>query len=178
MGKGCGRLRVGAVTSRAQLGAQILPHLPHLRAFARFLARNDAQAQDLVQDTVMRALAKAHQFAPGTNLKAWLTIILRNGFYNDIRRKSRRPEVSIEIVGDTTSTPAGQESALHMRDFERGFAQLTASQREALLLVGASGFSYQEASEIAQCAVGTMKSRVSRARSELQRLMTGEAPPD
>lgn len=165
------------MTSRAQLGAEILPHLPHLRAFARFLSRNDVQAQDLVQDTVMRALSKAHQFVPGTNLKAWLTIILRNGFYNDIRRKGRRPEVSIEVVGDTTSVPAEQEVALQIRDFERGFAQLNASQREALLLVGASGFSYQEAAEIAQCAVGTMKSRVSRARSELERLMSGIAPP-
>jgi RNA polymerase sigma-70 factor (ECF subfamily) len=130
-----------------------------------------------VQDTVMRALSKAHQFVPGTNLKAWLTIILRNGFYNDIRRKSRRPEVSIEVVGDTTSMPAEQEVAIQMRDFERGFAQLNASQREALLLVGASGFSYQEAAEIAQCAVGTMKSRVSRARAELERLMNGVASP-
>jgi RNA polymerase sigma-70 factor (ECF subfamily) len=148
-----------------------------LRAFARFLSRNDVQAQDLVQDTVMRALSKAHQFVPGTNLKAWLTIILRNGFYNDIRRKSRRPEVSIDVVGDTTSVPAEQEVALQMRDFERGFAQLNVSQREALLLVGASGFSYQEAAEIAHCAVGTMKSRVSRARSELERLMNGMASP-
>ena len=161
--------------TRAQLGAEILPYLPHLRAFARFLARDDAQAQDLVQDAVMRALSKAHQFVPGTNLKAWLTIILRNGFYNDIRRKSRRPEVSIEVVGDTSSTPGEQESALQLRDFHRGFELLTAGQREALLLVGASGFSYQEAAVIAQCAVGTMKSRVSRARSELLRLMSGDA---
>jgi RNA polymerase sigma-70 factor (ECF subfamily) len=163
------------VTTRAELGIEILPHLPHLRAFARFLARDDAQAQDLVQDAVMRALSKSHQFVPGTNLKAWLTIILRNGFYNDLRRKGRRPEVSIEVVGDTTSTPGEQESALQVRDFQRCFAQLTANQREALLLVGASGFSYQDAAQIARCAVGTMKSRVSRARAELERLMAGEA---
>jgi RNA polymerase sigma-70 factor (ECF subfamily) len=163
------------VTTRAELGIEILPHLPHLRAFARFLARDDAQAQDLVQDAVMRALSKSDQFVPGTNLKAWLTIILRNGFYNDLRRKSRRSEVSIEVVGDTTSTPGEQESALQVRDFQRCFAQLTANQREALLLVGASGFSYQDAAQIARCAVGTMKSRVSRARAELERLMAGEA---
>lgn len=161
------------MTTRAELGVEILPHLPHLRAFARFLARDDAKAQDLVQDAVMRALSKSHQFVPGTNLKAWLTIILRNGFYNDLRRKSRRPEVSIEVVGDTTSTPGEQESALQVRDFQRCFAQLTANQREALLLVGASGFSYQDAAAIARCAVGTMKSRVSRARAELERLMAG-----
>ncbi len=160
--------------TRATLGEEILPHLPHLRAFARFLARDDAQAQDLVQDAVMRALSKAHQFISGTNLKAWLTMILRNGFYNDLRRKGRRPEVSLEIVGDTTSVAGDQESALRMRDFQRGFAQLTVSQREALLLVGASGFSYQEAAGIARCAVGTMKSRVSRARAELSGLMAGE----
>jgi len=165
------------VTTRAQLGIDILPYLPHLRAFARFLARDDVQAQDLVQDTIMRALAKAHQFIPGSNLKAWLTIILRNGFYNDIRRKSRRPEVSIEVVGDTTSAPGQQEAALHMRDFERAFGLLTPSQREALLLIGASGFSYQEAAAIAHCAVGTMKSRVSRARTELLRLMAGDGAP-
>jgi RNA polymerase sigma-70 factor (ECF subfamily) len=162
------------VTTRAALGLDILPYLPHLRAFARFLARDDAQAQDLVQDAVMRALSKAHLFVPGTNLKAWLTIILRNGFYNDLRRKGRRPEVSIEVVGDTTSAPGEQEAALRLRDFQRGFARLTAKQREALLLVGASGFSYQDAADIARCAVGTMKSRVSRARSELERLMAGE----
>jgi RNA polymerase sigma-70 factor (ECF subfamily) len=161
------------MTTRAEMGIEILPYLPHLRGFARFLARDDAQAQDLVQDAVMRALAKSHQFTDGTNLKAWLTVILRNGFYNDLRRKGRCLEVSIEVVGDLTSTPGEQEATLQVRDFQRCFGQLTDKQREALLLIGASGFSYLDAAAIAHCAIGTMKSRVSRARAELKRLMAG-----
>ncbi len=165
------------MTVAKQFNDEILACVPHLRAFARFLARDETRAQDLVQDTIMRALAKAHQFDPGTNLKAWLTIILRNGFYNDLRRAGRRAEVSLEVTGDLTSTPARQEVALEVRDFKRAFERLSASHREALLLVGASGFSYQDAARITGCALGTMKSRVSRARLELHRLMDGGPLP-
>jgi RNA polymerase sigma-70 factor, ECF subfamily len=151
----------------------LLTNLPHLRAFARMIARDHALAEDLVQDTVMQALAKRSQFRPGTNLKGWLIIILRNRFFNEMRRSSRKCEISVEHLGDIAEISGGQEINIEIRDFNRAFRQLPLAQREALTLVGASGFSYEEAAEIAGCPIGTMKSRVSRARLDLQEALKG-----
>ena len=151
----------------------ILAALPHLRAFAHLLARDHAMAEDLVQDTIVRALTYRHQFQPGTNLRGWLTIILRNRYFNEIRRRSRKAELHVELEWGVGSTSGGQEENLEVRDFKRAFASLPAAQREALLLVGASGVSYEEAAQITNCAVGTIKSRVSRARLQLQQLLDG-----
>ncbi|MGB8842830.1 MAG: sigma-70 family RNA polymerase sigma factor [Aliidongia sp.] len=151
----------------------LLANLPHLRAFARMIARDHALAEDLVQDTVMQALAKRSQFHPGTNLKGWLIIILRNRFFNEMRRSSRKCEISVEHLGDIAEINGGQEINIEIRDFNRAFRRLPAAQREALTLVGASGFSYEEAAEIAGCPIGTMKSRVSRARLDLQEELKG-----
>jgi RNA polymerase sigma-70 factor (ECF subfamily) len=151
----------------------LLKNLPHLRAFARMIARDHALAEDLVQDTVMQALAKRSQFRPGTNLKGWLIIILRNRFFNEMRRSSRKCEISVEHLGDIAEISGGQEINIEIRDFNRAFRQLPPAQREALTLVGASGFSYEEAAEIAGCPIGTMKSRVSRARLDLQEALKG-----
>ncbi len=156
-----------------QFKTDLLDTLPHLRAFARMLARDHTLAEDLVQDTVVQALANRGQFKPGTNLRGWLIIILRNRFYNELRRSSRKSEVGVEHLSDVASVDGGQEISVEVRDFQRAFRELPAAQREALTLVGASGFSYQEAAEIAGCPIGTLKSRVSRARLDLQRALNG-----
>jgi RNA polymerase sigma-70 factor (ECF subfamily) len=155
----------------------LLDNLPHLRAFARMLARDQVFAEDLVQDTMMQALAKRSQFRPGTNLRGWLTIILRNRFYNEMRRSSRKSEISVEQLGEIVAVNGNQEVNLEIRDFYRVFGTLPAAQREALALVGASGFSYEEAASIAGCPTGTMKSRVSRARLELGQALNGIKAP-
>lgn len=154
----------------------IVQHLPHLHAFARMLARDRTLADDLVQETMVRALAHADQFETGTNLKAWLSTILRNSYFNEKRSQGRLVQLDMELLTESQSIRGEQEGRLRLRDFQRAFATLPASQRKALVLVGASGFSYDQAARIAGCAVGTMKSRVSRARLQLGILLDGREP--
>jgi len=156
----------------------LIDNLAHLRAFAHMLARNHALAEDLVQDTVVQALANRSQFRPGTNLRGWLIIILRNRFFNEMRRSSRKAEVTIEDRADRSAVDGGQEARVELSDFNKAFWGLPPAQREALVLVGASGFSYEEAAAIAGCPVGTMKSRVSRARLDLQQRLHGTETPE
>jgi len=156
----------------------IIECLPHLRAFAHLLARNHVLAQDLVQETVLRALTYRDQFKPGTNLRGWLIIILRNRYFNEVRKNSRKRGISSDAIAEEPSGSGGQDEHLELQDFKRHFQTLPERQKEALLLVGVNGYSYEEAANIAGCAVGTMKSRVSRARMHLQSLMTGETTPD
>jgi RNA polymerase sigma-70 factor (ECF subfamily) len=158
----------------AQFQATLVEHLAYLRAFAQFLARDRALADDLVQETVLRALCNIDKFEPGTNLRAWLSTILRNQFYNELRSRSRM--AAYAGIPRPTGQDCDQESHLEMRDHMRAYRTLPAVQREALSLVGASGYSYEEAAEIAGCAQGTVKSRVSRGRAELMRLLDGENP--
>jgi RNA polymerase sigma-70 factor (ECF subfamily) len=155
----------------------ILESLPHLRAFAHLLARDRSLAEDLVQDTIVRALTCRHQFVAGTNLRGWLTVILRNRYFNELRRRSRKAETHVEFDWGIGSVNGGQEDQLKMRDFKRAFAALPDVQREALLLVGASGLSYDEAAAIVGCPVGTIKSRVSRARLYLEKALEGTIAP-
>jgi len=146
---------------------EILACLPQLRAFARSLARDRDQADDLVQDAIVRAISSAGQYSPGTNFKAWMFTILRNLYFNSFRRKYlMRPLEPSDL--ETHSAAPTQLAGLDYRDFKRAFNELPADQREALVLVGADGFKYEEAAAISGCAVGTMKSRVSRARRELE----------
>ncbi|HLY58661.1 MAG TPA: sigma-70 family RNA polymerase sigma factor [Stellaceae bacterium] len=158
------------------MNQDILAELGHLRAFAHFLARDHALAEDLVQDTIVRALSCRHQFRPGTNLRGWLTTILRNRYFNEIRPRARPGILQAELSALGDSTSGGQEERLEMRDFMRAFESLPATHREALLLVGAQGVSHEAAARIANCAVGTIKSRVSRARAQLQRLLADDEP--
>ena len=158
-----------------RLADDIIPYLPHLRAFARMLAQDRTLADDLVQETVVRALSHAHQFQPGTNLKAWLTTILRNAYFTEKRSQGRVAQLGAEVARGVGVASGGQEWHLRMRDFEGAFNTLPAVQREALVLVGASGFSYEQAANMVGCAVGTMKSRVSRARLQLQSLLDDSA---
>jgi RNA polymerase sigma-70 factor (ECF subfamily) len=159
---------------RDDLHQSVIEQLPHLRAFAILLTHDRSLADDLVQEAAVRALAHADQFQPGTNFKAWITTILRNSYFNVMRRRSRVAPMSAVAPDAEPTTSGGQEENLGLRDFERAFERLPHSQREALLLVGASGFSYEAAAEVAGCAVGTMKSRVARGRTRLAHLLDGE----
>jgi RNA polymerase sigma-70 factor, ECF subfamily len=152
--------------------AALLECMPHLRAFARSLTRNGDRADDLVHDATVRALAAAHQFAMGSNFKAWIFTILRNCHYNEIRKHHWRNVPFDQAPEERQSTGATQEAALEFCDFRRAFSQLGVSHREVLMLVGASGLSYEEVANVCNCAVGTVKSRVSRAREELTRLLS------
>ncbi|MGH7123080.1 MAG: sigma factor-like helix-turn-helix DNA-binding protein, partial [Stellaceae bacterium] len=117
--------------------------------------------------------AHADQFQPGTNFKAWITTILRNSYFNVVRRRSRVAPMSAVAPKDEPTTSGGQEEHLALCDFKRAFKCLPEAQREALLLVGASGFSYEVAAGVAGCAIGTMKSRVARGRIQLGRILDG-----
>ena len=159
------------------LQREIIESLPHLRAVALLLCRDRSLADDLVQEAVVRALGHIHQFRSGTNLKAWIMTILRNAFFSEMRRRKRASQFNGEMLWNGGATSGGQEERLMMRDLERAFRMLPSSQREAIILVGASGYSYEDAAQIADCAVGTMKSRVSRARLQLELLLDGAGAP-
>jgi RNA polymerase sigma-70 factor, ECF subfamily len=155
----------------------VVHHLPRLEGFARKLAGNRSLADDLVQETVLRALTHADQFRPGTNLLAWLMTILRNTYFNE-KRRERRLTVFDANAATSLIQPANEpEAHLHFGDVAKRFEGLPAAQREALVLVGANGFSYEVAAQIAGCAVGTMKSRVSRGRAQLQQLLKDHEHP-
>lgn len=146
-------------------------HLPALRAFAISLTRNVAVADDLVQDTIVKAWTNFDKFAEGTNLRAWLFTILRNTFYSD-RRKHRREVPDPEgIHAASLYVKPAHDGHLAFADFRVAFDQLSPEHREVLILVGASGFSYEEAAGMMGVAVGTVKSRANRARARLADLL-------
>jgi RNA polymerase sigma-70 factor (ECF subfamily) len=154
--------------------AQILACLPHLRAFARSLAGDRDRADDLAQSAVQRALGAAAQFTPGTNFKGWIFTILRNVYFSELR-SHRHLEIPIDEANlDSHATQPTQLAGLEFDEFRRAFDTLPAEQREALVLVGADGFSYEAAAAICGAPIGTVKSRVSRARRELGKLMSAE----
>ncbi len=154
----------------ALLRPQILALLPDLRAFARFLARDRTLADDLVQETLVRALGALGQFQAGTNLKAWLFTIQRNAFFEQARRR-RREDVAMRghFAGGEEEGPA-QHGAADLSDLQRMLFSLPPLLREALVLVGAQELSHDEAAAICGVPVGTMKARVSRARSKLAQI--------
>ncbi len=152
--------------------SDLLALLPHLRAFARSLTRNYDSADDLVQDTVVRALTAAHRFEPGTNLKAWTFTILRNVFYNGLRKNGMTQSLDDPMTQEP-GVPASQEACLEFGDFRRAFWQIGHDKREALILVGINGLSYEDTGKACGCAQGTVKSRVSRARRDLRQILDG-----
>jgi len=141
--------------------------LPDLRAFARFMCRERETADDLVQNTVLAALDKQDQFAVGTNLKGWLFTIMRNRFYSDLRSQKRRPGPIDDPDNSSLTAVDNPEATLQLKELSSALWELSPQSREALILVGAGGFSYEEAANLCDCSVGTLKARVSRARKQL-----------
>ena len=165
-----------AVDSDGQFKADLLDLIPFLRAFARSLCGNQETADDLAQETLVKAWQARSMFAPGTNLKAWLFTILRNQFYSDRRRAWRQAPWDQDAAERIPGSSAEQSWAAELSDTARALSQLSDEQREALILVGAGGFSYEDAAAICRCAVGTVKSRVARARKSLLSILEGENP--
>ncbi len=161
----------------AEIKTAISEHLSDLRAFARSLADSRAEADDLVQEAVLKGWAARESYQPGTNARAWLFTILRNAYYSQKRKAGREVEDPEGIISGNVRVPAEQTAKLELDEFRRALATLPADQREALILIGASGFSHDEAAEIMGCAVGTVKSRVSRARTALSELFDGDSLP-
>lgn len=144
-----------------------MAQIGNLRAFAVSLCGDRERADDLVQETLFKAWNHLESFEEGTNLKAWLFTILRNTYFSERRRRKREVEdVDGSYAAKLSSSPE-QHGHMDMRDFQEALSGLPDDQREALILVGAAGFSYEEAAEISDCAVGTIKSRVNRARRRL-----------
>jgi len=156
----------------------VLAAVPSLRAFAISLSGNVDRADDLVQETLLRALVNIDSFEPGTNLSAWLFTILRNLFRSEYRKRRREVEDGDGTYAESLKSQPEQEARVEFREFRTALAKLPPDQREALILVGASGFSYEEAANICGCAVGTIKSRVNRARTRLAELMSIESLDD
>ncbi len=150
---------------------ELVSHLPAMRAFALSLTRNGATADDMVQDTVVKAWTNIEKFQVGTNMRAWLFTILRNTYYSS-RRKANREVADVDgAFTDRLSVKPDHDGKLQMADFKDAFEQLPDEQREALVLVGASGFSYEEAADMWGVAIGTIKSRINRGRAHLADLL-------
>jgi RNA polymerase sigma-70 factor (ECF subfamily) len=151
----------------------MLAAIPRLRAFANSLCRDVDQADDLVQETLLRACASISSFQPGSNMMAWLCTILRNRFYSEWRRR-RRAFDSIDDHAETMAEPPAQIARVEYLELRGALAKLRAEEREAVILIAASGFSYADAANICGCAEGTVKSRVHRARARLAELLSIE----
>jgi len=168
--------------AEADFCAGLLAATPHLRAFAKSLAGDRDRADDLVQDTLLRAWLYRDRFEPGTNLQAWLITMLRNLFYSEYRK--RRPEVEDVdgLYAATLATPAEQPGCVELADLRSALMGLPDEQRETVLLVGAEGYGYEEAAVICGIKIGTIKSRVNRARRRLAELLgyehDGDGGPD
>lgn len=158
---------------KEQLGQVI----PHLRAFGRSLSGNRDTADDLVQETLLKAWAARKRFQAGTNMRAWTFIILRNLFLSQMRRARFKGEWDDVTAAKILAAPAAQDKHVDLADMQRALMQLPQPQREALILVGAGGFAYEEAAQICGCAVGTIKSRVARGRVALENLLESDQLP-
>ena len=154
-----------------QFREQMIAAIPGLRAFGLSLTARGDRADDLVQETLMKAWKHSASFEQGTNMKAWLYTILRNEFYSQLRKRKREVEDADGFYSGKVAVHAEQDGHLDMADLRVALAKLPEDQREAIILVGASGFSYEEAANICSVAVGTIKSRVNRARARLSVLL-------
>ena len=150
----------------------LIREIPNLRAFAASLSGSMQLADDLVQDTLLKAWSNAEKFEPGTSLRAWLFTILRNTYYSLYRKRGREVQDSEGTYAERMATQGNQESHLDLADFRKALAKLPEEQREVLIMVGATGLSYEEAAEICGVAIGTIKSRVNRARTKLAELLS------
>jgi RNA polymerase sigma factor (sigma-70 family) len=167
-----------SANDKAAFKRELTDVVPHLRAFARGLCGRPDMADDLVQETLLKAWAAQDRFEPGTSMRAWTFVILRNAYLTDMRRNRFRGEYDETAAERILTAPAGQEEPIHLSDMHRALLTLPPERREALLLVGAGGFSYEEAAQICGCAVGTIKSRVGRARAALSSMIEDGAIPE
>ena len=156
---------------------QLATVIPHLRAFGRSLSGSRDLADDLVQETLLKAWAARKRFQAGTNMRAWTFIILRNLFLSQMRRARFKGEWDEITASKILFAPASQDRHIELGDMQRALMHLPQPQREALILVGAGGFAYEEAADICGCAVGTIKSRVARGRVALESLLSGGKMP-
>lgn len=168
---------VRAAVSIDDIRPDLLSALPHLRAFAMSLTGDIGRADDLVQETIVRALGHLHQFEAGTNLQGWMFTILRNQFHTSFRRQRRECEDPDGTYALKCAVPPSQEAGLDFADLRLALAKLAPRQREALVLVAAEGMTYEEVAEICCSKIGTIKSRVNRARRRLADLL-GYCKPD
>jgi RNA polymerase sigma factor (sigma-70 family) len=156
---------------------QLATVIPHLRAFGRSLSGSRDLADDLVQETLLKAWAARKRFQAGTNMRAWTFIILRNLYLSQMRRARFKGEWDDLVADRLLAAPASQDRHVELADMQRALLHLPQPQREALILVGAGGFAYEEAAEICQVAVGTIKSRVARGRVALESILSeGQLP--
>jgi RNA polymerase sigma-70 factor (ECF subfamily) len=146
---------------------ELLPVIPRLRAFARSLAGDVAGGDDLVQETLAKAWSSRASYQPGTHMKSWAYRILRNLFYSEKRRSWRRVPLDVEVAERTLVAVSNPAGALELDEARRALALLPDEQREALILIGVAGLSYEDAARLCDCAEGTVKSRVSRARRRM-----------
>ncbi len=163
--------------SDPEFKAQLTQVIPHLRAFGRSLSGSRDTADDLVQETLLKAWAARKRFQAGTNMRAWTFIILRNLYLSQMRRARFKGEWDDLVADRLLAAPASQDRHVELTDMQRALLHLPRPQREALILVGAGGFAYEEAAEICQVAVGTIKSRVARGRVALENLLTDGSLP-
>jgi RNA polymerase sigma-70 factor (ECF subfamily) len=161
----------GSNIASQPLKQSLLALIPNLRAFAVSLCGDIERADDLVQETLLKAWNHLDSFQEGTNLRAWLFTILRNTYFSECRRRRREVEDHDGTKAAELAVHPAQQGHIDMQDFRRALNELPPDQREALVLVGAAGFSYEEAASISGCAVGTIKSRVNRARARLSALL-------
>ena len=166
------------MTAAVSWREEVVALIPALRAFAWSLSHNGSDADDLVQDTLIKAWTNRDKFEPGTNLRAWMFTILRNTYYTHVLRRRREVRDEQGEYAGQLQTPATQDWSVAMRTLQLALQRLPAEHREALILVGAAGLSYEEAAEICGCALGTIKSRVNRARARLLKIMDAEDAND
>jgi RNA polymerase sigma-70 factor (ECF subfamily) len=169
----------GALSSREILMTHafhdmLIEHLPRLRAYAILMTRNRSAADDLIQETALKALRAEAQFTPGTNFGAWMYRILRNEFISSRRRAKRAPARLEDVSDEVLARKGTQESNFFCGEIIRAMESLQEGQREVLILICASGLSYEEAAEMLQCSVGTVKSRLWRARASMEKLLMGD----
>jgi RNA polymerase sigma-70 factor (ECF subfamily) len=177
-GRTIGKRIEGAMTATLSWRDQVVDLIPALRAFAWSLSHNGSDADDLVQDTLIKAWTNREKFEPGTNLRAWLFTILRNTYYSALLRRRREVRDEAGEYAGALRTPPTQDWSIAMRSLQAALQKLPAEHREALILVGAAGLSYEEVAEICGCALGTIKSRVNRARARLLKIMEAEDAND
>ncbi len=164
------------VISREAILKQMAAEIPHLRRFARVFVRSSDAADDLTQETLLRATGAIEQFEPGTNLRAWLFTILRNTYLAEMRRHARNPVSNITDSVQVPTVSGRQEERHALRDLARGFGRLPRNQQEVVLLIVIEGMDYVDAARIMHVPVGTVRSRLSRAREALRQSVMGEAP--